>query len=184
MNQSKYNNQDNIKESGKESPDNNFSVISSITNITKESMDMILSSIDELTEPLFFQSAKRVPKQDPKQDLKHYENDSNFENHGNHIHDYHTSGEDSKHGHYEGHEDHQEGFLKHSGGIHLPSMRNLLSLKKKNYTVYNVLIGSSYIKGVIVIVMVMMDMIIVFDHDCIIIVVLIIIIMMRLAKII
>ena len=177
--QSKYNNPDLIKESHKESPDKSFNVVSSITNITKESMDMISSSIDELIEPLFFQSAKRIPKKDPKQDLQHDENESNLDNHVNHRHDYHHSGEDFKQGHHEGHEDHQEGFLKHSG-VHLPSMHNLLFHKKKNYTVYNVLIGSSCIKGVIVMT-VIIYMIIVLIMGSIILVMLIIM-TIRLAK--
>jgi hypothetical protein len=123
-------NEGDDNESLNEVPNHDSSLTSSVWDFTKESMKTVLSTIDEVTEPSFFHTPKRIPTQ-TEETINNHEQGSNHD----HDHDHH---------------------------LHIPVIDNLLhhhhDHHDKQHVVYNVLIGSSYIKGVIAALLMMMMM--------------------------
>ena len=105
---------------------------SSVWDFTKESMKTVITTIDELTEPIFFHTPKHVPTQ-TDETINNHEQESNQDHHHHHHHH-----------------------------LHIPVIDNLLHHHHDHYdkqhVVYNVLIGSSYIKGVIAALLLLMMM--------------------------
>jgi len=129
-------NEGDDNESLKEGLNHDSSITSSIWDFTKESMKTVLTTFDELTEPIFFHTPKRVPIQTD-------ETINNHEKESNHDHHHH---------------------------LHIPVIDNLLhhhhhDHHDKQHVVYNVLIGSSYIKGVIAALLMMMIMMMMMMND-------------------
>ncbi len=121
-------NEGDDNESLKEGLNHDSSITSSVWDFTKETMNTVLTTFDELTEPIFFHTPKRIPIQTD-------ETINNHEQESNHDHHHH---------------------------LHIPVIDNLLhhhhDHHDKQHVVYNVLIGSSYIKGVIAALLLMMMM--------------------------
>ena len=115
-------NEGDDNESLNEGLNHDSNLTSSVWDFAKESMQTVITTIDELTEPIFFHTPKHVPTQ-TDETINNHEQESNHDHHHHHHH------------------------------LHIPVIDNLLhhhhDHHDKQHVVYNVLIGSSYIKGVI-----------------------------------